>query len=144
MRNQAIVLLAAASSIMFSMVSAARETSDLAIPFENTSRESLLAQSSADWSGPVKDLEPRRIMSSARMITWSVCSAPSGSALSIYSIQEKAARFLPASAMRDNVRSNLCADDDEKGVDETAPPLDLLTRKRRAVKIADLGTRATI
>jgi hypothetical protein len=113
MRDEAIVLLAAASSIMFSMVGVAREKADLASPFENTSHESLLEQSPAHRSDPVKGLERRRIRSSARMITWSVCSAPSsGSALSIYSIRGRAARYLPLSPTRDEVRSDLCDDDE--------------------------------
>jgi hypothetical protein len=48
------------------------------------------------------------------MITWSVCSAPSsGSALSVYSRHAKAARPLPAAAMREDGHGDLCGDDDE-------------------------------
>jgi hypothetical protein len=112
MRNESIVLLAAASSLMFSIADA-REESDSAALLEYTSRESLLGLSPAHLRDPVKHLEPRQIKSSARMISWSVCAPSSGSALSIYSLHERAARFLPASVMRDDARSDLCVEDDE-------------------------------
>jgi hypothetical protein len=113
MRDEAIVVLAAASSIMFS-IAGAREPPELHPALENAARESLLAPSPASWRDSLKDPEARRMGSTARMITWSVCSAPSsGSALSIYSIHEKAARFAPASALRDDVDSDLCGDDDQ-------------------------------
>jgi hypothetical protein len=112
MRNESIVLLAAASSLMFSTASA-REKPDSPALFEHSLRESLLAVSPTQLRDPITDLEPIK-KSSARMITWRVCSTPSsGSALSIYSLYEMAARFVPASAMRDDARSDLCADDDE-------------------------------
>jgi hypothetical protein len=113
MREEAIVLLAAASSMIF-LIAGARAQSDLHPRFENISRESLLAQNPARWGGSTDDLERRRIVSSVRMITWSVCSAPSsGSALSIYSLREKAARFLPVSAMQDDIFNDQCANDDD-------------------------------
>jgi hypothetical protein len=113
MRDKAIVFLAAASSIMVS-IAGARQQSDLQLPLENISRETWLAQSPAHWSDSINGRESRGMVSSARMITWSVCSAPSsGSALSIYSIHAKAARLLPAAAMQEDDRSDLCADDDE-------------------------------
>ncbi len=113
MRDEAIVLLAAASLIVFSMARA-REAPDLHPTGESASRESLLAFSAAPGTKSKNDLEPRRTMSSVRMITWNDCSSPSsGSAFSIYSIQETAARFLPLSAMQDVVRSDFCDGDDE-------------------------------
>jgi hypothetical protein len=113
MRDKAIVLLAAASSIMFS-IAGAREQSDLQPPLENISRESWLAQSPARLGNSIDSRESRGMVSSARMITWSVCSAPSsGSALSIYSIHAKAGRSPPGSAMHEDDRSDLCVDDDE-------------------------------
>ena len=113
MRIEALVFLAAASSIMFS-IAGAGEQSNLHSPLENSSREFSLAQSPAQSSDYVEGVESRRVVSTARMITWSVCSAPSsGSALSIYSIRAKADRFLPAAAMQDDVHSDLCGDDDE-------------------------------
>jgi hypothetical protein len=112
MRNESIVLLAAASSLMFSIASASEKPNSTA-PFAQSSRESLPALSPAQLRNPATDLEPT-LKSSARMITWRVCSAPSsGSALSIYSLNGVAAHFLLASAMRDDAHSDLCADDDE-------------------------------
>jgi hypothetical protein len=105
MRDEAIVLLAAASSILFSAASIASAKPDLHQRLENT----------APASG--------RSMGSPRMITWSVCSTTTGgSALSIYSWSENSARSLQGSAIREDVPSHQCADDDgddeDKGPDE--------------------------
>jgi hypothetical protein len=113
MRIEALVFQVAASSIMFSIAGAGEE-SGLHSPLEDSSREFSLVQSPARSSNYVYGLESRRVVSSARMITWSICSAPSsGSALSIYSRHAKADRFLPVSAMQDDVHGDLCGDDDE-------------------------------
>jgi hypothetical protein len=112
MRDEAIVLLAAVSLVAFSMARA-QERRDLRFTDESASRESLRAHSAVHGRDSMNDLEGRT-MKSVRMITWSDCSSPSsGSAFSIYSRQEKAARFLPLSAMQDVVRSDFCGDDEE-------------------------------
>jgi hypothetical protein len=118
MRDQAIVLLAAASSILFSAGSIARAKPDLHQRLENT----------APASGMTLLYRPAllglgRSMGSPRMITWSVCSTTtSGSALSIYSRSEESAPSLQGSAIREDVPSRQCADDDgddeDKGPDE--------------------------
>jgi hypothetical protein len=96
MRDEAIVLLAAASSILFSAASIARAKPDLHQRLENTAPA------------------PGRSMGSLRMITWNVCSTTtSGSALSIYSRSEKSDRSLQGSAIREDVPSHQCADDDD-------------------------------
>jgi hypothetical protein len=113
MRDDAIVVLVAVSLITISDASA-RDQAGLHPAFEHSLHEPLLAQSTAPWGDSVDDLKGRRTGNSARMITWS-CSAPSsGSALSIYSIHGQTPRLRPASAMRDDVHSDLCADDDDE------------------------------
>lgn len=113
MRDEAIVLLAAASIITFS-VARAHERPDLRPTDESALRESSRVHSAAHGRDSINDLEPRRSMSSVRMITWSDCSSPSsGSAFSIYSRHEMAAVFLPFSAIQEVFRGDLCGDDDE-------------------------------
>jgi hypothetical protein len=115
MRDEAIVLLAAAWSILFSAASIARAKPDLHQRFEDTAPA---------W-GMTLLYRPalRATLGAPRMITWSVCSTTtSGSALSIYSRSEKSARSLQESAIREDVPSRQCADDDgedeDKGPDE--------------------------
>jgi hypothetical protein len=95
MRDEAIVLLAAASSMMLSVASVARAVPDLQQHLESTSP------------------------ASPRMIIWSVCGAPSsGSAISMYSRNQKAARSLQGSGILQDVPSHQCAVVDEEGRDE--------------------------
>jgi hypothetical protein len=122
MRDEARVLLAAAASIMFSVASVARAKPDLQQGPENTLPESGMFRTAL--YGPSfrslassKFAENPTVMAQGRstaaphMIIWSVCGAPrSGSALSMYSLQ--------GSAMRQDVPSHQCADDDEGEPDE--------------------------
>jgi hypothetical protein len=129
MRDEAILFLAAASSIMFSAVSSARAKPDLHQYLENSSpapsmfmtalyrpaRTTYAAtrRNPVASSYPVADLGLGRPMVSPRMITWNVCSTTTdGSALSIYSRSEKSARSLQGSAIREDVGNHQCADDD--------------------------------
>jgi hypothetical protein len=132
MRDEAIVLLAAASSIMFSVASVARAEPDLQQHLESTSPASDMVMTAQHHPAPhSKYLEllesaekftvTAQCCSSAspRMIIWSVCGAPtSGSALSMYSGKQKPARSLQGSATLQDVPSHQCADEDEEGRDE--------------------------
>jgi hypothetical protein len=129
MRDEAIVLLAAASSIMFSVASVARAEPDLQQHLESTSTVSDMFMTAQYHPAPqsqyLESLESAEKFTvtaqccssaSARMISWSVCGAPrSGSALSMYSRMQKPARSLQGSAILQDVPSHQCADEDEEG-----------------------------
>jgi hypothetical protein len=119
MRFEAIALLAASASIMFSIAGVAGEKSEqrvTVIPHVWTERPSYAParDDSGQGSAPVLDPELSGTMGSPRMITWSTCSAPSsGSALSIYSRNEKAAQLRKGLVLTDDVIGDQCPDDDE-------------------------------
>jgi hypothetical protein len=119
MRDEAIVLLAAASSIVFSVASVARAKPDLQQRLEST--HTTARDNPVQRGDRVTDLVHGRPTASPRMIIWSVCGAPSGgSALSMYSRKQKPARSLQGSATPQDVPSRQCADEDEEGREENS------------------------
>jgi hypothetical protein len=121
MRDEAIALLVASSSIVFSMAGVASERSDSHQRFEDRSSESGMPIGALYGPGLRSKYQLRGTMGSPRMITWSVCSAPSnGSALSIYFSHQRASQFGKESAIRDDVLGYQCADEDEEAADENS------------------------
>jgi hypothetical protein len=119
MRDEAIVLLVAASSIMFSVASVARANPDLQQRLDST--YTTARDNPVQWGDRITDLERGRPTASPRMIIWSVCGAPSsGSALSMYSKKQKPARSLQELAILQDVPGHQCADEDEEGPGENS------------------------
>jgi hypothetical protein len=105
MRHEAIVLLAAVTSIVFLTARVARAKPDWSPPPQSV--PSLLQRREPETG------RGRTSIKSPRMITWSVCSAPSsGSALSIYSSVKKADKFRQGVATREDVVIDQCVDDE--------------------------------
>jgi hypothetical protein len=108
MRDEAIVLLAAASSMAFLAAGIACAKPDVHRDLAVTS--------------PYAAARGRPVLS-PRMITWNVCSTTTdGSALSIYSSSEEPAQSLQGPAIREDVGGHQCADhdgeDEDNGADE--------------------------
>jgi hypothetical protein len=110
MRDEVLVVLAAASSMVFSMAGA-RERSNSQPPADNIARESSLVQGPARRRDLIIGLDSRRVVSSSRMITWSVCGAPSSGSALFYA--RKGHPLFASIGDAGDDRSELCAADDE-------------------------------
>jgi hypothetical protein len=125
MRENAMVLLAAAASFMFATAGVARAQPNLQRRVEYASPE---LSSSADSGGhnsqalgddPGTGSGPHGSIGTPRMIIWRLCSSPSsGSALSVYFTGERPVQSFQDSARQEGDYSDGCSDREE-GSDES-------------------------
>jgi hypothetical protein len=120
MREDAIVLLAAASSIILITAGVARAQPGLQQRLQSASSDSSMSMTAPyrpafQWhpSDPVIDLSRYATISTPHMIIWGSCSAPSGgSALSVYSHGEKQAPSAQDTVRQEEDCNDGCSDDE--------------------------------
>jgi|HubBroStandDraft_5_1064220.scaffolds.fasta_scaffold14424_2 hypothetical protein len=106
MRERAIVLLAAASLLIFVAAGVAREQPQL------QRGENMQRNEPGTGSGRHASI------GTPRMITWSLCRTPStGSALSVYSSAKKPMQSFPTSASQDDIYGDDCNDPEDESSD---------------------------
>jgi hypothetical protein len=131
MRHEAIVLLAAVTSIALLTAGVARAKLDLPPPLNGVSpffgilsrpvlRPKYLEPKPVHRRDPETD-RGRASVDTPRMITWGVCRPPSsGSALSIYSSNEKPDESRQGLTLWEGIVSDLCDDDEEERPEDDA------------------------
>jgi hypothetical protein len=123
MRHEAIVLLAAVTSIVLLTAGIACAKPDLSPPLTSVSPSFGILYRPVLRSRYLEPFESAEkltaLVDSPRMITWGVCRPPSsGSALSIYSSNEKADESRQGLTIWEDVVSDQCAHNDEEGPED--------------------------